>query len=83
MVNPGIVASQMCADCTFVPSGRLMDMGFVVRRLFCTLVPFMTNTDVAHVSAIAWIKSMDMALALCPMIGCGMLVDKFTAELLM
>ena len=56
-------------------------MGFVARSLFCTLVPFMTNTDVAPVSAIAWVGSVDMALALCPMIGCGMLVDKFAAAL--
>ena len=81
--KPGIVTSQMCVDCTFVPSGRLMDMGFVARRLFCTLVPFMTNTDVASVSAIAWAGLMDIALALCPMIGCGMLVDKFAAALTM
>ena len=63
--KPVIVTSQMCVDCTFVPSERLMDMGFVARRLFCTLVPFMTNTDVAPVSAIAWAGSIDNALALC------------------
>ena len=27
--KPGIVKSQMCVDCTFVPSGRLTVMGFV------------------------------------------------------
>ena len=74
MDKTGIVTSQMCVDCTFIPSGRLMDMGFVAQRLFFTLVPFMTNTDVAPVSAIAWAGSVDMALALCPIIGCGMLV---------
>ncbi len=79
--KPGIVTLQMCVDCTFVPSGRLMDMGFVARRLFCTLVSFMKNTDVAPVSVIAWAGSMDIALALCPMIGCGMLVDTFAAAL--
>ena len=79
----GIFTSHMCVDCTFVPSGRLMDVDFVARRLFCTLVPFMTNTDVAPVSAIAWAGSMDFAVALCPMIGCGMLVDKFASALTM
>ena len=81
--KPGIVTSQMCIDCTFVPSGRLMDMGFIAQRLFCTLVPFITNTDVAPVSAIAWAGSIDMVLALCLMIGCDMVVDKFAAALAM
>ena len=77
----GIVTLQMCVDCNFFPSERLMDMGFVARRLFCTLVPFMTNTDMAPMTAIAWAGLMDIALALCPMIGCGVLVDKFAAAL--
>ena len=81
--DSGIVTSLMCVDCTFVPSGRLMDMGFVARRLFCTLVSFITNTDVAPVSAIAWAGSIDIALALCSMIGCNMLVDKFAVALTM
>ena len=83
MVNPGIVTSQMCVDCIFVPFGRLMDMGFVAWRLFCTLVPFVTNMYVAPVSAIAWAGSIDIELALCPMIGCVMLVDTFAAALTM
>ena len=58
-----------------------MDMGIVARRLFYTLVSFITKTDVAPVSAMAWAGSIDMALALCLMIGCGMLVDKFAAAL--
>ena len=81
MGKPGIVTTQMCVDCTFVPSGRLIDMGFVARHFFCTLVSFITNMDVAPVSAIAWVGSMYMALGLCPMMGCGMLVDKFAAAL--
>ena len=81
--KPGIVTSQMCVDFTFVPSGRLMDMGFVARRLLCTLVPFVTNTDVAPVSAIAWAGLIDMALALWSMIGCNMVVDKFSSALTM
>jgi len=81
--KPGIVTSQMCVDCTFVPSGRILDMGFVARRLFCTLVSFITNTDVAPVSAIAWAGSIDIALALCLISGCNMLVDKFAAALTM
>jgi len=31
--KPVIVTSHMCVDCTFVPSGRLMDMGFVGRLM--------------------------------------------------
>ena len=81
--KPGIVMSQMCVNCTFVPSGRLMDMGFVARRLCCTLMPFITNMDVAPVSAIAWAGLMDMALGLCSMIGYDMLMDKFAAALTM
>ena len=79
--KPGIVTSQMCVDCTFVPSGRLMVMGFVVWCLFCSLVSFITKTDVVHVSAMAWAGSINMALAIFSMIGCGMLVDKFAAAL--
>ena len=79
--KPGIVTSQMFVDCTFFPSKRLMDMGFGARRLFCTLVPFMTNMDMAPVSAISWAGLMDIALALFLMIGCGMLIDKFAAAL--
>ena len=60
-----------------------MDMGFVARRLFYTLVSFITKTDVAPVSAMAWAGLIDMVLVLCSMIGCGMLVDKFDAALTM
>ena len=81
--RPGIVTLQMCVDCTFIPSGRLIDMGFVARRLFCTLVSFITKTDVAPVSAMAWAGSIDMTLAICSMIGCSMVVDKFAAALTM
>ena len=78
--KPGIVMSQMCVDFTFVPSGRLLDMGFVARSLFCTLVIFITKTVVAPVSAMTWAGSIDMALAICPMIGCGMLVAEFDMQ---
>jgi len=82
MGKPGIVMSQMCVNCTFVPSGRLIEMGFVARRLFYTGVLDITNTDAVPVSAIAWAGLMDMAFALCSMSGCNFLMDTFAAALM-
>ena len=39
--------------------------------------------DVAPVSAMVWAGLIDMMLAICLMIGCGMVVDKFSAALTM
>jgi hypothetical protein len=51
--------------------------------LLCTLVSFITNTDVGPVSVIAWARSMDMALAVCSMFDCNISMDKFAAALTM
>ena len=51
--RPGIIISHMCVDCTFVPSGKLIDSGFIATRLLSTGVPSMMNIAVAPVSAMA------------------------------
>ena len=50
--RPGIVMSHVCVDITFLPSGRLIVIGFNVGRIFSMGVPAMTKIDVAPVSAI-------------------------------
>ena len=51
--KPGIVISQQWVDFIFVPLGRLMVSGLVVRRLLSTGVPSMMKMAVAPVSTIA------------------------------
>ena len=50
--NPGIAMSQQCVDCTFAPSGRLIESGFVAILLLLTGIPSMMNIAVAPVSRI-------------------------------
>ena len=57
--NPGISRSHICVDFTIVPSGKLILRGFVVGRTFFIGVLFMTNTDVAPVSATACVMVID------------------------
>ncbi len=57
--NPGISRLHMCFDLTIVPSGKLILRGFVVGRTFFIGVFFMTNTDVAPVSATACVMGID------------------------
>ncbi len=51
---PGTTTSHMCVDCTWRPSGRLTDNGFLAGCLFTTGTPFCTKTDVTPVSAMPW-----------------------------
>ena len=51
--SPGNVMSQVCVDFTFVPSGRLIVIGFIAGHRFLHGVPSMMNIKVAPVSAIA------------------------------
>jgi hypothetical protein len=49
--NPGISSLHICVDFTIVPSGKSILRGFVVGHTFFIGVFFMTNMDVAPVSA--------------------------------
>ena len=57
--NPGISRSHICVDFTIVPSGKLILSGFVVGLTFFIGVSFMTNMDVAPVSATACVMAID------------------------
>jgi hypothetical protein len=57
--NPGISRSHICVDFTIVPSGKFIVRGFVAMRIFCIGVCFMTNMDVAPVSATACVLGID------------------------
>ena len=51
--NPGISRSHIYVDFQILPSGKLIFRGFAVGRTFFIGVFFMTNMDVAPVSATA------------------------------
>ncbi len=53
MGRPGIVMSHRCVDLTWLPSGKMIVIGFVAGRMFLTGVPSIMNMDVAPVSTIS------------------------------
>ena len=57
--NPGISRLHICVDLTIMPSGKLILRGFVVGHTFLIGAFFMTNTDVAPVSATACVMGID------------------------
>jgi hypothetical protein len=56
-----MVMLHACVDCTLRPSGRFIVNGFDATCLFATLMPSMTNMDVAPVSVIACNVAIMMA----------------------
>jgi hypothetical protein len=62
-----MLISQMCIDFTCLPSGRLIVSGFVAGLLFFTLIPSMTNIEVARVSAMAYEAAIVRAFKYCGM----------------
>jgi hypothetical protein len=62
-----MLISQMCVDFTCLPSGRLIVSGFVAGLLFFTLIPSMTNIEVAPVSAMVWEAAIVRAFKYCSM----------------
>jgi hypothetical protein len=50
--KPGMAMLHMCVDFTLRPSGRLIINGLDATCLFATLMPSMTNMDVAPMSSI-------------------------------
>ena len=59
--------SQMCVDFTCLPSGRLIISGFDAGLLFFTLIPSITNIEVAPVSATACEAAIIRAFKYCGM----------------
>ena len=57
--NPGISRSHICVEFTIVPSCKLNLSGFVIGRIIFIGVSFMTNMDVAPVSATACVMGID------------------------
>ncbi len=51
--KPGSSKLNLCVDLTTLPSGKLIVRGFVAGQIFFIGVPFITNTEVALVSATA------------------------------
>ena len=62
-----------CVECMTPPFGRLMERGFVASQTLFIGVPTNTNIDVAPVSAIACILSIDNAFGIwrADVIACG------------
>jgi hypothetical protein len=63
--RPGMSTSLMCVDTIFVPSGRLICMGFVAMGMFLAGAPDITNTDVVPVLATACIDAICIMFAWC------------------
>jgi hypothetical protein len=63
--RPGMSTSYMCVDTIFVPSGRLICMGFVATQMFLAGAPAITNTDMAPVSATACVNAICIAFGWC------------------
>ncbi len=62
-----MLISQMCVDFTCLPSGRLIDSGFVAGLLFFTSISSMTNIEVAPVSTMACEVAIVKAFKYCGM----------------
>jgi hypothetical protein len=63
--RPGMSTSHMCVDTIFVPSGRLICMGFVAMQMFLAGASAITNTDMAPVLSTACIDVICIAFAWC------------------
>jgi hypothetical protein len=57
--------SHMCVDTILFPLGRLICIGFVAMQMFLAGVPAITNTDVAPVSATAYVDAICIAFVWC------------------
>ncbi len=63
--RPGMSTSQMCVDIIFLPSERLMCMGFVAMRMLLAGAPAITNIDMAQVSATACVGAICIVFGWC------------------
>jgi hypothetical protein len=57
--------SHMCVNTIFLPSGRLMCMGFVAMQMLSPGVPAIMKIDVAPVLATACVGAICIAFAWC------------------
>jgi hypothetical protein len=62
--RPGMVMSQMWAETTLLPSGKVLMIGWSAIRKFLTGVPFIMEIEVSPMSAIACVAAIVIAFAI-------------------